>query len=321
MSLPATRKNRNDRIDERKKTFRAFLGSVALHLLIIVFAALALAFQPPATPENDDGPVEITLIAPPISKATPVRAVIATTESQRSEDAPENAPFESDKNTRAAAQNAASGDLPLPSQAGRESPGLEFENQEYTAGREASPSSPATPPPAPEAESTPRKTTQLALLDPPKPKQSPRPKSAPPKPATPPSPQNARPPGYQPQTRVTRIRGNISNRGRSAVNATATPLGRYKKMLSDAIGSRWYFQVNRQMGLLTMGTVELRFIVTADGKATKIQVIRNSSNESFAACSVGAVIEAEIPPIPEDLIPMLENGRIEIEYSFTILSN
>ena len=92
-------------------------------------------------------------------------------------------------------------------------------------------------------------------------------------------------------------------------------------MLSDAIGSRWYFYVNEQMGLLTMGTVDLRFIVTASGKAQKVQVVRNSSNESFAACSVRAVVEAEIPPIPAELVPMLENGRIEIDYSFTILSN
>ena len=32
-------------------------------------------------------------------------------------------------------------------------------------------------------------------------------------------------------------------------------------------------------------------------------------------------MEAEIPPIPKELVPMLESGRIEIEYSFTILSN
>jgi hypothetical protein len=32
-------------------------------------------------------------------------------------------------------------------------------------------------------------------------------------------------------------------------------------------------------------------------------------------------MDAEIPPIPKELLPMLENSRIEIEYSFTILSN
>ena len=133
--------------------------------------------------------------------------------------------------------------------------------------------------------------------------------------------QAPQPPGYQPQTRITRIRGNISNRGRAAVSATATPLGRYKKMLSDAIGSRWYFYVSEQMGLLNVGTVEVRFVVRENGKVERVQVLRNSSNESFAACTVRAIMEAEIPPIPKELVPMLEGSRIEIEYSFTILSN
>jgi outer membrane biosynthesis protein TonB len=120
---------------------------------------------------------------------------------------------------------------------------------------------------------------------------------------------------------VTRIRGNISNRGRSSVAANATPLGRYKKMLSDAIGSRWYYYVNDQLGLLSVGTVEIKFIVRADGRAEAVRVVRNSSNESFASCSVRAIMEAEIPPIPEELVRTLEGGRIEIDYSFTILSN
>jgi TonB family protein len=175
-----------------------------------------------------------------------------------------------------------------------------------------------------EPKMTPRPSTQLALLEPPKPQSPPRPKTAAAK-AVPEQqqqpPQAVQPPGYQPQTRVTRIRGNISNRGRASVSATATPLGRYKKMLSDAIGSRWYYYVTDQISLLNVGTVEVRFVVRQSGKVERVQVVRNSSNESFAACTVRAIMEAEIPPIPKELVPMLEGGRIEIEYSFTILSN
>jgi outer membrane biosynthesis protein TonB len=167
------------------------------------------------------------------------------------------------------------------------------------------------------------------LLEPPKPQDQPKPTppkptqtpqdQRPPTPPSPPQPPSA--PGYQPQTRITRIQGNISNRGRSSVAANATPLGRYKKMLSDAIGSRWYYYVNRDMSLLTGGTLQLSFIVTAEGKVEKIKVVSNTSNETFAACSVSAIMDAELPVIPKDLIPMLEGNRIQIDYSFTILSN
>ena len=105
------------------------------------------------------------------------------------------------------------------------------------------------------------------------------------------------------------------------MEANATPLGRYKKQVSDAIGSRWYYHVNSQMGLLNIGTVEIRFQVLPDGKVKSPRVISNSSNESFASVSLAAVIQAEIPPIPPELVGLLENGRLEIDYSFTILGN
>ena len=321
------------REEDRRKSAGALIASIVVHLLIILLAALALSFRPPLfVRQAEEEPVELTLVAPPKSAPKQEPSYVETNESQRADKPPEERVFESDKDTHAASPLPATGDAPIPTQDGQESPALSFENKEYTAGPQARPSTPTVPPrpeaaPEPEAEAEPKfrqtESTQLALLEPPKPKSTPRPQPA--KTAKrqeqEQKTQPSQPPGYQPQTRITRIKGNISNRGRSAVSATATPLGRYKKMLSDAIGSRWYFHVSDQIELLNVGTVEVRFVVRESGKVERVQVLRNSSNESFAACSVRAIMEAEIPPIPKELIPMLEGGRIEIEYSFTILSN
>ena len=105
------------------------------------------------------------------------------------------------------------------------------------------------------------------------------------------------------------------------MDAAATPLGHYKKTVSDAIGSRWYYYVNSQIGLLNIGTVSIRFQVGQEGKAQKVKVLSNTSNESFASVSLSSILEAEIPPIPPDVAKLLDNGRLEIDYSFTILSN
>jgi outer membrane biosynthesis protein TonB len=324
------------RAEYRRKTLGALVVSLVLHFLLILLVTSALSFRAPFfVPRPEEPPVELTIVEAPESKEKPEPSYVETSERQRTEKPPENAPFESDKDTQAASPLAPSGDAPVPTQDGRETPGLSFENKEYTAGPQARPSTPLVQPqeataqapepkpePTVEPKPTPKLDTELALLEPPKPKTTPRPE-----------PEKAvqqrreqkqqvpQPPGYQPQTRITRIRGNISNRGRSAVSATATPLGRYKKMLSDAIGSRWYYYVSDNIALLNVGTVEIRFVVRDTGKVEKVEVLRNSSNESFAACSVRAIMEAEIPPIPKDLVPMLESGRIEIDYSFTILSN
>jgi TonB family protein len=321
------------REDERRKALAALVASILLHLFIIGSVSLVLAVRRPIfVPPPEESPVELTLVAAPDTTPKQRPSYVQTSESQRSDKPPENSVFESDKDTHAASPLPAAGDAPVPTQDGRDQPGLSLENREYTAGpvpRESTPTvqprEEAAPEPKPEEsmpKMTPKQSTQLALLEPPKPKTAPRPKAA--KAVRKEQQQQAQtpqPPGYQPQTRITRIRGNISNKGRSAVSATATPLGRYKKMLSDAIGSRWYFYVTEQLGLLNVGTVEVRFVVRENGNVERVQVLRNSSNESFAACTVRAIMEADIPPIPKELVPMLEGSRIEIEYSFTILSN
>jgi outer membrane biosynthesis protein TonB len=324
--------NSSWRVRERKKTALAFAASVLFHLLLILLIAVLLGFRPelaPPAPPEEETPVEITLIDAPLPKTEP--QYIETSEANRAEKPPENPAFESDKDTAAASALPAAGDAPLPTMDGETGPGISFENRDYTAGREPRPAAPPsqpeeqTAPPEPKTESrtepvpTPRPTNTIALLEPPKPKTEPKPDKPAEKPKTKPSQPSA--PAYQSQERVTRIRGNISNRGRASVAANATPLGRYKKMLSDAIGSRWYYYVNDRIGLLDIGTLEVRFVVRENGQVDGIKVVSNSSNESFVACSVQAIMEAEIPPIPKEIVPLLENGRIEIEYSFTIISN
>jgi len=313
--------------DSPRETVAAAILSVIIHLLIIlsftVFVAIPVfETKPPVLPET---PLEITLLPPEPPK--PAAPQFARTIPQA--DAPKpskNAAFESDNNTRAAGNAPATGSEPLPSMAGKEIPGMEFENRNYTPGSKPQAAAPPAPPvakpeptpvPAATPEPTPVVPGQLALLEISKPKPTPPPQAKKTVPQTPPPAAT----GYQPETRVTRIRGNISNRGRPSVDAVATPLGRYKKMVSDAIGSRWYYYVNAQIGLLNIGTVDIRFTVLPDGKVRSVKVLRNSSNESFASVSINAIVNAEIPPIPPEVSKLLENGRIEIDYTFSILGN
>jgi len=296
----------------------AAVASVLIHFLIIVGIALAMTlpawrFSLPKAP--DETPIEMTIIssAPP----KPAGPTYVRTTPQNVPDAPKKAAFESDNNTRAASEAAPSGIQPMPSVDGRESPDIELENRRYSDGRERQPAQPAAEAAQEAPAPTPAPSTQLAL------REVHRPESAqPPRPET--QAARPRPPaatGFQPETRITRIRGNISNRGRASVEAAATPLGRYKKMVSDAIGSRWYYYVNNQIGLLNIGTVDIRFQVGPEGKAQQVKVLSNTSNESFASVSISSILEAEIPPIPPDVAKLLDNGRLEIDYSFTILSN
>lgn len=315
--------------DSRRETLLAATASLLLHLLFILGIGLAMTlpvWHLPPSPPVEEPPIELTIL--PMEPPKPATPLYVRTSEQSVPEPTKNAPFESDHDTRAASEAAPAGSVPLPSLDGRESPALELENRNHTAGTQ----NPASAPPSqeaveeqpapPESEATPAPDlpapTQLALREVPprtKSEQEPQKKAA----AAPPRPPASA--GFQPETRVTRIKGNISNRGKASVDAAATPLGRYKKDVSDAIGSRWYYYVNNQIGLLNIGTVDVRFTVSSDGKVGRVKVVSNTSNESFASVSVNSIIEAEIPPIPEEVAKLLDNGRLEIDYSFTILSN
>jgi len=339
---------RRTRRQERRKTLAALAASLAIHLLLLVLVVGFITLNPAVffPPPPDDEPVEVTIIPPEPPKPVE-KGFIDSAQGEVTEKAPENAAFESDQNTAAASEQAPEADSPLPTQDGDDF-GADLRNQDLSIGPIRQPSAPSQPSPPKVAQNQPTKEPQpeqksesepekpkpkpeetppprkledaeLALLDPTPKRTAPRPEPEVRKPERPTPPSPPRPPGFQPQTRTTRLKGGISNRGRSSVDAVATPLGRYKKMLSDAIGSRWYYYVNDMLDLVTIGTVEMRFTVRADGRVDGIRVLSNSSNESLAGCSVRSIIEAEIPPIPDEIAQSLEGGRIEVDYSFTII--
>jgi len=277
----------------------------------------------------EDEPLQITIIQPSVPvpvKVTP-KYISAVPQAPAQPKPKTDAAFESDKDSVAASEAAPSGREAAPSLDGKEEKHIELQNQQYTEGKKEEQSAPPQQQAEKQTEKreetaelapTPRADPELALIEKPRPKPAPEvlKKNTPAqKPSTPSAS------GFQSETRVTRLRGSISNRGRASVEANATPLGRYKKAVSDAIGSRWYYYVKSQMGLMNIGTVDIRFTILPNGKVKAPQILNNSSNESFASVSLSAIVQAEIPPIPPEVEAVLENGRIEIDYSFSILGN
>ena len=96
------------------------------------------------------------------------------------------------------------------------------------------------------------------------------------------------------------------------MNAVGTPLGRYQKAVSDAIGSRWYYYMKSKGDLVSIGTANLEAEVDAQGRVQNLRVVSNNANEAFANICLQSFQEAHIPPIPPDLIATLagrQNAR------------
>ena len=166
---------------------------------------------------------------------------------------------------------------------------------------------PPEKPPTPEPimpPSKPQPSAELAKLVPPTPKSPDAPKT-----------------GYQPNLEQTKIEGSISNRGNASVDAVRTPLGVYKKQISEAIGSRWHYYVKQRNDLITVGIARVTFYVTKAGRIQDVRVIDNTSNETFSIVCTQSIREAELPPAPPETFEAMKDGRMEITFTFNLYPN
>src|SRR5213076_682234 len=203
---------------ETRTVLFALLAAILIHLLVaLLLAAYGGVFSPPIPVEEK--PVELTLVD--LSPASKNSAFVETDESKKAPE-PKEKTFESNANSVGASELAATGELPLPSQTGKDRPLMDFETNPYsleTKGAQPQQSKAASqqkqmpaPQPAPITAAE-----QFALLTQ---------KSAP---ETERSAEASRAQSaYRPYKERTRISGRITNRGVSSVDALGTPLGSYK---------------------------------------------------------------------------------------------
>jgi outer membrane biosynthesis protein TonB len=304
-----------ERKKEARKILWALLAALGIHLLIgyslAVFGGLLYS---PFSAIEEDKPVELTFVdlATPAPAKNPM--FIRNDESKQTEQ-PKEKTFESNANSVAASAIPPTGTLPLPSQQGVDRPNLDLDSQRQSIPNEGAQPQPSvaqqSATPQPSAQPTPiTKSEEFAMLTS---TPTPRPSAA----STPQAPKSS----YQPFKDKTRLAGAITNRGSSAVNAVGTPLGRYQKILFDSVGSRWYAYVEEKADLVKLGTTRVSFAVDRSGRVKNLKVINNDSNEAFANVCLQSILDAQLPPIPEDVAKTLPPEGLESEISFTTFSN
>ena len=322
------------------------LASIVLHLMIgLSLAAFGGGSQDLALEEEAPPQLTIMQLAEPTPPPlVPKNAPMTTVDpARKSAVAPKEKTFEANENSIAAAEKAATANNQLPGQDGKERPFTNLEEHDYSlASSGATPQAKPSPTAHPKKEPSPNQTVpptaptpapdQFALLtqratpvpsplqteqkaEIPTPTETPTPTPAPEE--TPPKPASS----YQDLQQKTVIRGGINNRGRSAVNAIGTPQGRYKKLLEDAIGSRWYHYTAEKADLISIGTTSVTFEIEADGTVRNLRMTENTANEASASIALRSIQETKFPPIPEDLLAALPDGRFTMEESFTIFAN
>jgi hypothetical protein len=317
-------------MSKRKKITLAVIASLLLHLfLFLAVVGYYTIFPPPANPkgaDDQDTPQLTILDTPPDKEQQPY---VRTEDDQKTDQKQDNAPFQSDKDTAAASEKQSNEQAPLPTQDGKSLESLMFRNNDFSLamnGQDYSRDSAnggenaaSTPAPTPDTTPTPAPTAKdddLAMLRPtPTPLPTPNPNNAKNNQNRPGAPRTA----YRPQTIINRMQGNIGNRGRSSVSALGTPQGRFEKAVEDAVGSLWYYFVQQRSDLLSIGTVRIEFVVNSRGEVVSARVVSNSSNETLATCSLQSIRQAKIPPMPEELVPLVPERGLEFTFSFNYM--
>jgi outer membrane biosynthesis protein TonB len=303
-----------ERKKEARKILFALLAALAIHLLIgyglAVFGGL---LSTPFSVSEEDKPVELTFVdlAP-----TPQKNTMFVPNEEKQVEQPKEKTFESNANSIAASEQPGTASMPLPSQEGGERSKLDLASQAATLAQQGAQAQPSVAPqqsatPQPSAQPTPiSKSEEFAMLTS---RPTPRPTVA----STPQQQKSS----YQPYKERTRLAGSITNRGTSAVNAIGTPLGRYQKTLFDAVGSHWYAYIEQKADLVSLGTTRVSFWVDRSGRVKNLKVMSNDSNEAFANVCLQSILDAKLPPIPEDVAGALPPEGLESEISFTTFSN
>jgi hypothetical protein len=311
---PGNTESFRDHEYEARTVLWALLAAVAIHLAVAFLLAAFSGVFSPALPMPEK-PAELTLMdLSPTSFVPKNSAFIETDESKKAPE-PKDKTFESNANSIGASETDAAGELPLPSQAGKDRPFMDLETHPYSrdmkgAQTEQSAASQQNAKPAPQPAPL-TAAEQFALLTEKSAPETERPTEA-----------SQAQSAYRPWKERTRISGNITNRGISAVNALGTPLGRYQKIVADSIGSRWYIFVKEKGDLINIGTLKLRFVVDRSGRVKDLKITDNTSNEAFANVCVQSVLEAHLPPIPEDVANTLPPEGLEVDgLGFIIFPN
>jgi hypothetical protein len=279
-----------------------------------LLAAFSGVFSP--TVPFEDKPAELTLVDLSPAPLVPKNSAFIETDESKKAPEPKDKTFESNANSIGASELDATGELPLPSQAGKDRPFMDLETHPYsldTKGAQPQQQSSAASQDKqmPAAQPAPMTAAeQFALLTQKPAQETERSAEA----------SQARS-AYRPYKERTRISGRITNRGVSSVDAVGTPLGRYQKFILDAIGSRWHALVEQKNDLVNIGTTDVVFVVDRNGHVKDLKIIENTSNEALANFCIQSIQDAQLPPMSDDVAATLPAEGLRMEIPFTIFIN
>lgn len=126
-------------------------------------------------------------------------------------------------------------------------------------------------------------------------------------------------PAFMPEMIQTRVKGTLSNeKANAAVAAEKTPLGIYKRAVTDAIGRTWHRYRVDNADFVEWGTMKISFRVDRNGKVKDLKLVENKANTVMAEFSLKAILDADIPKMPDGIADILGSRGLAMDYDIFV---
>jgi hypothetical protein len=126
--------------------------------------------------------------------------------------------------------------------------------------------------------------------------------------------------GFIPMSRSSSVKGSITERGADAVNAEATPLGRYAARQNLTLARKWETATKQKK--LPPSRVTLHFFINADGRVEEPEVLAKQGPAAQLAevvdLALGTAVELIFERPTPDLLTGYADGRLPMNYDFTL---
>jgi outer membrane biosynthesis protein TonB len=128
---------------------------------------------------------------------------------------------------------------------------------------------------------------------------------------------------FMPFTRTSENKGTISNRGtEDAVDAEGSPKGKYIRAVTSQVEKKWHLYRALRRDMVSPGSLKVEFYVNSKGKVENLRIVNDrESTTLLSEFTVRAIRDAEIPPMPRevmDMLPIMDKQRLKIEYNVLI---
>jgi hypothetical protein len=126
-------------------------------------------------------------------------------------------------------------------------------------------------------------------------------------------------PGFQEQKIRRAVEGTITQKGVTALDVEATPLGRYLQVVSKVVSRDWQRACRRNENLVHIqpGFIRVNFVISKDGKIGLARALEvRDASETQKWFTLRAIKAAKLPPIPPEVVELLEDGHLEVNFNF-----